>query len=114
MERDKVKEIYDYALSKSYDHWIDEKGTPDNPGFARGPSKLTYEEAFSYISENLPHWVISFRNNSYFNEIDYWEFAGCDIAAKDCGSFFIWIKVIPEEAEKIFQKFNLKKEYYGN
>jgi hypothetical protein len=44
------KEILDYALSKSFEFWIDEKGTLDNPGISqRKISKLSYEEAFEII-----------------------------------------------------------------
>jgi hypothetical protein len=107
------KEIYDYALSKSFDTWIDEKGTKDNPGvWQRKLSKLSYEDAFSIILENKPHWVISFRNNIFFGEKDYWEFGGCNIANNNYGEVFIWINVDVLEAEKIFEKFNLKKKEY--
>lgn len=108
------KELYDYALSKSYNYWIDEKGTRDNPKlWRREPSKLTYEEAFIIIQNNKPHWVISFRNNNYFGDKDYWEFGGCNIENNDYGEVFIWIQVNIEEAENIFTKFNLTKYEYG-
>jgi hypothetical protein len=109
------KEIMDYALSKSFDFWVDEKGTLDNPGiFQRQPSKLSYEEAFDIIQANKPHWVISFRNESYImkNGKDYWEFGGCNIGRNDYGEVFIWIKVTLEEGEKIFEKFNLEINEY--
>jgi len=108
------KEIYDAALAKSYKHWIDEMGTSDNPShFQRKASKLTYDEAFPLIQKNnIPHWVISFRENSYFGQIDYWEFGGCNIGSTDYGTVFIWIKVLPADAEEIFAKFNLTKNEY--
>jgi hypothetical protein len=108
------KEIFDYALSKSFDSWVDEKSTIDNPGYAtRRPSKLSYEEAYELIQANKPHWVISFRNASYVsNEEDYWEFGGCNIGSNSYGEVFIWIKVRIEEALKIFEKFNLKINEY--
>lgn len=109
------KEIFDYALSKSYDFWVDEKGTEDHPGvFQRRPSKLTYEEAFDIIQANKPHWVVSFRNISHISnkENDYWEFGGCNIGRNDYGEVFIWIIVEPEEAIKIFEKFNLEVNEY--
>jgi hypothetical protein len=108
------KEIFDYALSKSFDSWVDEKSTIDNPGYAtRRPSKLNYEEAYNIIEANKPHWVISFRNASYVsNEEDYWEFGGCNIGSNDYGEVFIWIKVKIEEALKIFEKFNLQINEY--
>lgn len=108
------KEIYDYALSKSYNSWVDEKSTKDNPGVAfRRPSKLTYEEAYQIIQSNKPHWVISFRNqSSLFNEEDYWEFGGCNIANNDYGEVFIWIQVKVDIAEKIFEKFKLEIKWY--
>lgn len=109
------REIYDYALSKSYNHWIDEKGTKSNPSvFQRGSSKLTYKAAQFIIQNNKPHWVISFRNNSFIakDEKDYWEFGGCNIGKNKYGEVFIWIQVDIDEAEEIFKKFNLiKKEY---
>lgn len=107
------KEIFDEALAKSFDFWVDEKGTLSNPGLIqRRPSKLTYEEAFSIIQENKPHWVISFRNNSYLSSLedDYWEFGGCNINSINYGEVFIWIKVKPEDAENIFNNFNLKTQ----
>jgi len=107
------RELYDAALSKSYKSWVDEKGTVDNPGvFQRKPSKLTYEEAFPIIQENSPHWVISFRQNTYFSQIDYWEFGGCNIGTHPYGEVFIWIKVLPADAEEIFEKFNLNINWY--
>lgn len=102
------KEIFDYALENSFNHWVDEKGTKDNPDvWRRNPSKLTYEEAFPIIQNNKPHWVIIFRNNSYFGDEDYWEFGGCNIASNDYGEVFIWIQVKIETAIKIFDKFGL-------
>jgi hypothetical protein len=109
------KEIFDYALSKSYDFWVDEKGTSENPGiFQRKPSNLSYEEAFSIIQANKPHWVVSFRNVNHISikERDYWEFGGCNIGRNDYGEVFIWIIVEPEEALKIFEKFNLEINEY--
>lgn len=102
------KEIMDYALSKSYHSWIDEKGTKDNPAsWVRSASKRTYEEAYNIIQNNKPHWVISYRNNSYFGDKDYWEFGGSNIRDGDYGEVFIWICVDVAIAEEIFKKFNL-------
>lgn len=108
--------LYDYALSKSYHFWVDEKGTLNNPGNCkRQPSKLTYEEAFDIIQKNKPHWVISFRNISVLSirEKEYWEFAGCNISSNDYGEVFIWILVDVDVAEEIFKEFNLIKDEYG-
>ena len=109
------KEIMDYALSKSFNFWVDEKGTEDNPRtFQRRPSKLSYEQAYEIIQTNSPHWVVSFRNESYIvrNRVDYWQFAGCNIADNGYGEVFIWIEVSVAEGYKIFEKFNLEiKEY---
>jgi hypothetical protein len=104
------KEIFDLALDKSFKYWIDEKGTADNPGIIqRRLSNLSYEQAFSIIQENNPHWTIHFRNESRLNmERDYWEFGGCNIASNGHGEFFIWILVDTEESIKIFEKFNLQ------
>jgi len=107
------KAIFDEAMAKSFDFWVDEKGTLNNPGLIqRRPSKLTYEEAFKLIQENQPHWIISFRNNSYLSihEADYWEFGGCNINSTNYGEVFIWIKVKPNDAEEIFNTFNLKTQ----
>lgn len=112
---DNPRELYDYALSKSFEFWVDEKGTADNPGvWQRKPSKLSYEEAFAIIQENNPHWVISFRNESYLllNGEDYWEFGGCNIGSNDYGEVFIWIKLSLAEAHAIFEKFDLNIKYY--
>jgi hypothetical protein len=107
------KEILDYALSKSYESWIDEKGTKDNPSILhRKTSKLTYEEAFKLIQNYKPHWVIHFRDESRNKEKDYWEFGGCNIGSSGYGEVFIWIKVDLDEASKIFKKFDLKLENY--
>jgi hypothetical protein len=109
------KEIFDYALGKSYNFWVDEKGTIKNSDiWRRQPSDLSYEEAFSIIQKNKPHWVVSFRNVSHISnkDEDYWEFGGCNIASNDYGEVFIWIIVEPSEAIKIFEKFNLKIHEY--
>jgi len=107
------KEIFDAALEKSFDFWVDEKGTQNNPGvIQRRHSKLTYEEAFTIVQKNQPHWCVHFRNNNYLSsfEDDYWEFGGCNMDSYRNGEIFIWIKVKPTEAEEIFNKFNLKTE----
>lgn len=108
------REIYDYALSKSYNFWVDEKSTKDNPGVAfRRPSTLIYNDAFNIIQNNKPHWVISFRNVSQIsNDEDYWEFGGCNIASNDYGEVFIWIWVKPKVAIEIFDKFGLTINEY--
>jgi len=111
----KIKEILDAALSKSFNSWVDEKGTKDNPGvWKREPSKLSFEEAFKIIQKNKPHWVISFRNISYLSkfEKDYWEFGGCNIGSNDYGEVFIWIQVEVPIAKEIFTQFNLQVEEY--
>lgn len=107
------KKILDYALSKSYNNWVDEKGTLDNPGvFQRRPSKLTYEEAFTLIQSSKPHWVFCFREDSKFGDIDHWDLGGCNIGSNDYGEVFIWIHVTVEVFEEIKEKFNLIiKEY---
>ena len=107
------KLLFDKALSKSYNSWVDEKGTEDNPGvWQRQPSKLTYEEAFPIIQANKPHWVVSFREDSYFGDKDYWEFGGCNIGSNDYGEVFIWIQVEVNIAEEIFKDFNLEIKWY--
>lgn len=109
------REIYDYAKLRCYNFWVDEKGTEKNPGIStRKDSDLTYEEAFCIIQENMPHWVISLRNHSYFskNEKDYWEFGGCNIASNDYGEVFIWIQVDVDVAHEIFRKFELTVNEY--
>jgi hypothetical protein len=108
------RKIYDEALSVSFQHWIDEKGTISHPDvWRRHPSDLTYEEAFEIVQSSKPHWVISFRNVSYISkEEDYWEFGGCNIGENKYGEVFIWIKVTPDEAHKIFKKYKLNLNYY--
>lgn len=109
------KEILDAALFVSYENWVDEKDTIKNPSvFQRKPSSLTYEEAFKLIQSSKPHWVISYRNDSYINPKlqDYWEFGGCNIGSNEYGSVFIWIKVSLEEAEILFEKYKLKVDWY--
>ena len=111
----KPKRLYDEALSKSYHYWIDEKGSKNNPDcWRRDRSDLTYEEAFSIIEKNKPHWVISYRNVSYINKVetDYWEFSACNIGENSYGDVFIWILLTEEEANKIFEKYKLKIDEY--
>lgn len=106
--------LFKEAISKSFNWWIDEKGTKDNPGvWKREPSKLTYEQAFEIIQNNKPHWVISFRNvSSIYNEEDYWDFGGCNIGINDYGEVFIWIQVKVDVAEELFKKYKLEKNEY--
>jgi len=108
------KKLLDYAMSKSFDYWIDEKSSIDNPSVHyRANSNLTFDEAFNIIFNNKPHWTIIFRNMSYINisEEDYWEFGGCNIGANSYGEVFIWIKVKVNIAYEIFEKFNLQIKY---
>lgn len=113
---EKPRELYDYARERSFVTLIDEKKRENNHGYARTPSDLSYEEAFHIIENNKPHWVISFRHASYLStlEEDYWEFAGCSIGRVPIpyGDVFIFIKVSPEIAREIFEKFSLKYEEY--
>ena len=107
------RDLFDYAKSKSNYFNIDEKGTEKHPSvWQRKDSDLSYDEAYKIIEGNTPHWVISFRNNSYFGDEDYWEFGGCNIGSNDYGSVFIWINVEVEVALEIFKEFKLEvKEY---
>ena len=73
------REIMDYALSKSYDFWVDEKATKKHPSYSqRKRSDLTFEQAYEIILNNKPQWTMYFRNISYVSkkEKDYWEFGG--------------------------------------
>lgn len=105
------REIYDFALTKSYHNWIDEKGTENHPDvWQRQPSDLSFDTAWDIIQNNKPHWVISYRDMEYLTDgrdESYWEFGGCNIASNEYGEVFIWICVSIEEAEKIFKKFQL-------
>jgi len=110
------REIYDYAKSKSFKFWIDEKGTVSHPDiWQRKPSDLSYDVAFEIIQNNKPHWVISYRDMEYLTsgkENSYFEFGGCNISSNNYGEVFIWIYVSIEESKKIFDKFNLKLHNY--
>jgi len=104
------REIFDYAKSKSYFVYIDEKGTEKNPNtYKREKSDLSYEEAFGIVQANKPHNVICFRNNSYISdyEEDFWEFSTSNLNASKQGEVFIWIRVKLKESVKIFKKYNL-------
>lgn len=106
--------LFKEAITKSFNWWVDEKGTEDNPNvWRRNPSKLTYDEAFEIINNSKPHWVISFRNHSaLFNEDDYWEFGGCSIGNNDYGEVFIWIQLKIDEAEELIKKYKLEIDEY--
>jgi hypothetical protein len=106
--------LYTEALSKSFYHRIDEKGTVDNPNqWRRSPSKLSFGEAFKIVQENNPHWVISYRNMSCLSgEPDYWEFGGCNISSNEYGEVFIWIHLSIETALELFNKYNLTTKDY--
>lgn len=110
---DNPKEILDYALSKCFKTWVDEKGTKKHPGhWSREKSDLSFEEAFDIIQNNSPHWVFSFRNHKeLFDNDDFWDFGGCNMGGND-GIIYIWIYVSVEDAEEIFKKFNLETKYY--
>ncbi len=108
-----VSDLYKEAKDKSFNWWIDEKGTKKNPEiWCRKPSDLIYNEAFEIIQNNRPHWVISFRDGALWEEQDYWEFGGCNIASNNYGEVFIWIQVDPKIAEEIFKKWNLEINWY--
>ena len=110
------KSIWLEAIALGSESWIDEKGTPDHPSvWQRQPSKLTFDEAFDLIQPFKPHWVAYFRDGEYVtgNEQDnYWDFGGCNIASNGYGEVFLWIKVKPDVAQQIFDKFGLVVEWY--
>ena len=109
------KPIIDKALKVAFESWVDEKGTEKHPNvWYRRKSNLTIDEAYNIIKDNKPHWGIHFRNEAYLinGGEDYWEFGGCNIREGNYGSVFIWIKVSVENAEKIFEEFNLIKKFY--
>lgn len=100
--------ILEEALSKSIRINIDEKSSNDNPSVAtRASSKLTFEEAYKIINENKPHWLASFRDESYWNRESYWDFGGCNIASNDYGEVFIFIHVKLNDGLEILEKYNL-------
>jgi hypothetical protein len=104
------------AIDLSFDFWIDEKGTVDNPGIAqRKPSKLTFDEAYELINNHKPHWLASYRNLSYIsdNMQDHWDIGGCNIGSNGYGEVFIWIHISIDDAESLFKKWNLEVEWYG-
>jgi hypothetical protein len=110
-----IKPILDDALKVSFNYWVDEKGTKEHPSvWRRELSNLSYEEAYNIVSKNKPLWHIVFRNMKYLSksEDDFWDFGGCNIGSNDYGEVFIWIQVSVEEAEKLFQKYNLEVEYF--
>lgn len=104
------------AIGVSTGHWVDEKGTVDHPSiWQRQPSKLSFEEAYPLINNHKPHWVALFRNEGYLTgnpSDDYWDIGGCNIDSNGYGEVFLWIKVQPAEAEKLFQKHGLNVEWY--
>jgi hypothetical protein len=56
-----------------------------------------------------------YRNQEYLTgnpEDNYWEFGGCNIASNGYGDVFIWIQVKPKDAEELFNKYDLKVEWY--
>jgi hypothetical protein len=109
------REIFDYARTLAFHVRVDEKGTQKNPGvLQRMPSSLTYEKAFELIQRNGPHWTVYFRNVSQLaeNEKDYWEFGGCNLKSNDYGEVYLWIYLTVEDAEEVFQRFNLTREFY--
>ena len=110
------KHIWLEAISMESQLSIDEKGTIDHPGvWIRKPSKLDFEEAFSIIQRSKPHWVMIFRNESYLTNdpnSDYWDFGGCNLGNNDYGEVFIFIKVDPKNAQILFEKYNIKIEYF--
>jgi len=107
------RKLFDYAKSKAWQVRVDEKGTENHPSvWQRQDSDRTYEQAFEIIETSHPHWTISFRNDSYFSQEDYWEFSGCNIAEHKYGTVFIWINVDVDVALEIFKKYKLEvKEY---
>ncbi len=105
--------IFKDALAASYNNHIDELGTKENPScMSRSSSNLTFNDAWNLIEPYKPHFVCMWREDSYFGDYDHWEFGACNIAENGYGSVFIFINVKPEDAEKIFEKYKLKKEYY--
>jgi len=111
------RELLKEAISLSFDWWIDEKGTLKNPGWAqRKPSDLSFEEAYQIINTQKPLWIASFRNHSalYEGEKDYWDIGGCNIQSEESGEVFLWIYVLPEEAEKLFQRWGIEVQWYDH
>lgn len=94
-------DIYEHALSESYDLIIDEFDTRNNPGMVRELSDLNYKEAMEIISKNKPKFTISLREN-------HWEFSAINLNSGGYGYIFIWIKVDINTSLEIFEKYGLK------
>lgn len=115
---DNPRNIVDDALGVCFNMSITEKGTEKHPStWQRQPSDLSYEEVYKLIQSSKPHWVIVYRDNFYLTggrEKSYWEFGGCNIGSNNgYGEVFLFIQVDEENAQTIFEKYNLKVDEYG-
>ena len=109
-------EILLEAKNVSFNYFIDEMGSKDNPSsWIRKSSKLTFEEAYELINPYKPHWVILYRDYEPLTEggrESYWEFGGCNIGDNGYGTVYLFISVDIEKAEEIFKKYDLKINWY--
>lgn len=110
------RKLFDRALEVSFSNWIDEKGSEKHPShWQRQRSDLSYDEAWKLIVGYKPHVVCMLRDMEYItNGLDpsYWEFGACNIASNGYGCVFIYINVSLEEADKLFNEFELEVQIY--
>ena len=102
--KESKQQLYNEALLFSFQHWVDELDC--SKSFARQRITDSFNEVLGIcLKEKNAHWTILFRKAHVKSESDYWEFgvvAGIKIEK------FIWIKVRPDLAEKLFEKYSLK------
>jgi hypothetical protein len=108
------KAVLIFALELSYNNWVDELYSVNNPTYIRKHSDKTFEEALELIDGAKPYYTCYFRNDKYFNSmnIDYWELGVNNIGTLKEGVFFIYILLEDEKFKKVVDKFNLKYNWY--
>ncbi len=97
------RDLYKIALMNAYEFWVDELDCTKSISRQR-IDKSFLEVMDICLNDKQAHWTILFRDKVDGFDEAHWEFGVCGGSP----SQFIWIKIRPDLADKIFLEGNLQ------
>ena len=98
-----IADVYKEALQNSYVFWCDKLDC--SKSYSRERTDKSFSKVLSIaFLDKAAHWTILFRDKVFNDDMPHWEFGVRNMSGIE---YFIWIKVRPDIAIKIFDKFNL-------